>query len=115
MKKLKLFATSNFEDRDEFRIEKDQRALGCIKKFLESLELDTSYTFITEDKDAHEKEIRISKLTDFCQNFKNKDYNIDVFFGKDRIILVVRTAIRNRQKIVKEILKWCEWAKPVKK
>jgi len=41
--------------------------------------------------------------------FENKSYKIDVFFGKEKIIVSLFTSIDRQEKIMELILKFCDF------
>jgi len=114
MKKLKLYATGNEEERSYFKIEKKQTFLEKFRQLLKNLgceNFDVDYWMKDSERNKDEK---ISKTFDYCNNFKTKNCDIDIVFGKNRIIILVRTSPKNRQKFIKELMKFCEWIKSAK-
>ncbi|GEM_PF-3525563 len=55
--------------------------------------------------------IKILDLTDVCRHYQNEKYDIDVFYGKDKIVILVR--VIDRKKLVEEITKhkWKDFSK----
>ena len=60
-------------------------------------------------EDYAEKLPNIKKFNNYVDNLKNEDYDIDLIITSDRIILIVRTAPKNRARLVaslKRIVKY---------
>ncbi|PIZ82762.1 hypothetical protein COX97_03135 [Candidatus Pacearchaeota archaeon CG_4_10_14_0_2_um_filter_05_32_18] len=55
--------------------------------------------------------LMISDLIDVCKHYQNIKYDIDVFYGKDKIIILVR--VIDRDKLIEEITKhkWKDFSK----
>lgn len=54
----------------------------------------------------------VNSIRDFCVNFNNKDFDVDVFLGDKKVILSVRT--KKRAKLIKILEKYSKWVKPKK-
>jgi hypothetical protein len=112
MKKLNLFGMKKDGERLEIIIEKSQTFIPIIQKIVKELAKDRSWFFKTEDKktsDAIDEKIR--DCTDKCEYRKYKDYEMDIFVGKKRIILVIRTSVKNQEKFLDSLMKFYKWKK----
>ncbi len=109
MSKLKLYGISKQENRVHFRLGKKQAFLDVFRKILLRFGFwDARYWHYDEIKDKDDK---INNLTDFCDHLQNEKYDIDIIFGKKRIIVIVRAKQKDKDKFIKELNKFCEWAK----
>lgn len=115
MKKLKLCGIRKDENRAEFTIDKTQSFVPIIRKLITKFTGDKPFYFLLKDEEENGPvDERIGDLTDSCVHTKHKEYEFDIFFGKEKIILVVRSSLKNQKKFVKEIMKFCVWKKPKK-
>ncbi len=109
--KQKLYGIEKSNKRTEFRLEKSQQFIKIIRELAKNLTGHSgglSYGFV-EGKE--EKDGKIKDCTDICLYEKIKDYEFEVFIGKNRIILVIWTSLKNQKKVIKEIMKFYRWYK----
>src|SRR3989339_308407 len=99
IKKLKLFGFSQEKDFFHIKFDKKQMAIPILREILSELKIYPLHEFMT---DVHtDKEKKITLLNDYFIHAENKTIDLEIFFGKDRIVLVFRT--RNIIKIKKII------------
>ncbi len=112
MKKLKLCGIKKDENRAEFTIDKTQNFVAIIKKIVIKLTGEVDWQlFSCDDPEGGCVDEKLENLTDWCVYRKYKNYELDIFVGKEKIILVVRSSLKNQKKIVKELMKFCAWKK----
>jgi len=70
--------------------------------------IQSSWVVNSEEEDY--REIKIKEFEDECRNYLNDDYDVDVFYGKLKIIIVVRT--KKRIQMVKHLEQKSKWIKP---
>jgi hypothetical protein len=112
--KLVLLGTENKENRYEYIIEKNEDFKEIFLSFMEKLGFEriiinkTFFNYIF-NRDNIEKQIefKISDFKDSYHNYKNKDFDIDVFYGTKKIILIIRTKKGNKlREIINSKIKW---------
>ena len=100
MKKLNLLGLGNENGRSYFYFEKNLDFFSTFPIFFERLNLDKVSRFYAYD----EKILDLKETVDIYENAENTDYDVDIFFGEKRIIVVVRTSHRNKlRSVIKEI------------
>lgn len=111
MKKLKLFGLKKDEGRAAFTIEKSQKFVPSIQTLVKKItgEVDWQLFVGTDEKTGRCIDEKIEDWTDRCKYRKYRDYELDVFVGKNRIILVVRSSAKNQKKFIKRLFEFCEW------
>ncbi len=110
--KFTLTGTSNDGYRHRYTIKKNEDFKKAFFKFMTDLEFDEDKIkryFLS--KDGNEIELKISDFEDVCSNYENKKYDVDVFYGRFKIIIIVRT--KNRAPVVKHLEKKAKWIKPI--
>ena len=55
--------------------------------------------------------LKVKAFEDDCLYFKNKDYEVDLFYGKKEIVLVVRAKSSAKKKLIKNVEKYSVWKK----
>lgn len=122
--KFTLTGTDNNGFRHRYSVKKNEAFKKAFVKFMEDLEFDAEKiqeiiqnefmirTYIDTEKDEKEiiQKINVRDVTDVCRYYKNKKYDVDVFYGKSRIIIVVRT--KYRVPMVKHLENKSGWIKP---
>ncbi|MEK6859357.1 MAG: hypothetical protein AABX54_00945 [Nanoarchaeota archaeon] len=113
MEKLKVSSISKGPDTNVYIFLKEQKFIESIISFFKELGFDEDetqmmYVFTTENYNNERTEpefIDINKMKDNRINIKNKDYDIDIFVGERKIILVIRTKKDKQEEISKKIFK----------
>ena len=101
MNKLSLLGIGNEGRWNYFVFKKENSFFPLFASFLSCLRLEkTGIMYGNEDE---KKDIK--GIVDKLENTKNKDYDLDIFYGDKRIIVVVRTDETNRGFLVSEIKK----------
>ena len=103
MKKLQfpkgfvLTGTDNNGFRHRYSAIKNEQFKKIFIKFMIDLgfdEKEMGKTFFRYGKEENLIELKISELEDMCKHYENKMFEIDVFYGSKKIILVIRTKAR---------------------
>ena len=92
--KLILTGTENDGFRHKYEIKKQEFFKDAFIDFMVCLGFKkerVEQCFLDYDEKENEIKLNVSDLKDYCDNFKNKDFDIDVFYGKRKIILLIRT------------------------
>ncbi len=98
-KEFVLMGTDNDGVRHRYSVEKNDGFKGVFIKFMEELGFDGAaikkqfeeHHFDDETEEEVYKTLKVSEIVDVCKYYKNNEYELDVFYGKDKIILVIRT------------------------
>lgn len=115
MKKLKLHGLKKGETHNVFQIEKNESFLEYFREFLHALGFKKHATAIellkllgNSDDNYSAKKYSDELYQDKYFYFKNEEFKIDVFFGKERVIVSIFTSSDNQQKLTSLIMKFCE-------
>ncbi len=110
--KDKILGIKKSELINEYTLKKEKGVLENIKLFLERLGYDKfgdlHYLFYSEESEKKPKAssiLDVTKIKDKRFNIKNNEYDIDIFIGNKKILLVIRTKKDLQDKISKEIFK----------
>ncbi len=116
MKKFILTGTDNNGFRHRYSVKKLEEFKPAFFKFMKDLGFDeqkikNSFLVYFENEKEVElaRELKIEEITDECWNYNNKKFDVDIFFGKFKIILVIRT--KNRVPMVEHLEKKAGWVK----
>lgn len=119
IKYLKLIGTDNNGVRHRYSIEKNEEFKNAFVKFMTSLrfyEKDIRKTFNGNDDEGNPLELKIADFNDVCVYYYNILYEVDVFYGNRKIILVIRTGQEKkrdrREKMIKDLKENSKWRKP---
>lgn len=105
MSKLKLIGSGNEENRNFFILNKEDSFFSLFPIFL----IGCGIKNIGIYEDYQEEKPNINQFTNKIENFRNEKYDIDIIYTNDRIILIVRTEISNRDKLLSGIKKMVEF------
>jgi len=115
MKKLKLYRIKKGETHNVFHIEKNEGFLEYFREFLHALGFKKHTTAIEllkllgdSDDNYSGKKYSDELYQDKYFYFENEEFKIDVFFGKERVIVSIFTSSDNQNKITKLMMKFCE-------
>ena len=96
--KFILSGTDNNGIRHRYSVVKNEEFKKAFIKFMTELgfdpqEIDRGFSYIETLEDGTEQHVflKVAEIIDVCWYYKNQKYEVDVFFGKEKIILVVRT------------------------
>jgi hypothetical protein len=101
MDKLKLLGLGNNENRSYFIFKKRNAFFLTFPFFLEELGLEKIGILYEHS----ENDVDIREYVDIQENVKNDVFDVDIFFGEDKFIVVVRTDEFNRPKLMRTIKK----------
>ena len=115
MKKLKLYGIKKGENHNVFHIEKDARFLEYFLEFLHNLGFEKHVTamellkLLGDSDDNYSARKYSDKLyQDEYFYFENDKCKIDLFFGKERIIVSIFTSSDEQEKVTKLMMKFCK-------
>ncbi|HII71164.1 TPA: hypothetical protein HA265_00225 [Candidatus Woesearchaeota archaeon] len=89
MEKLKLYGTGNEDARSYFVFEKSLNFFPLFGKFLAKIRVGKPGSFYEYEDNA----LNLEDVTDSLENMRDELYDIDIFYGKERIIVTVRTKV----------------------
>lgn len=116
MAKLKLYGVKKSEKHNVFHIEKDEILLEKFRECLRNLGVKSYKTadilsLLGDSDDNYQKRKYSNKLyQDKYFYFENEEFKIDVFFGKERVIVSIFTESDKQEEIMKQINKFCVFA-----
>jgi hypothetical protein len=109
-RKAKLLSVSKDEYRCIFSFKKNWVSILIVDKILYRLgiDLDPYRDGLKPHFYDHEtgKRIGLSKCIDEIYDFRNKDYAIDIFMGKKKIIFVINS-FKDRQDVISKVIFSC--------
>ena len=118
MKKFILTGTDNDGFRHRYSLKKLDEFKEVFINFMIELGFDEEKTknsfksgYYDEEDQYIEFELKVKDIEDICWNFQNKKYDVDVFFGRFKIILVIRA--KERVSMVNHLEKKANWIKPL--
>jgi|TARA_Y100000310_G_scaffold328062_1_gene395455 hypothetical protein len=111
--RLVLTGTDNDGFRHRYSIKKNDQFKKAFLKFMDKLGFDSEEideTFYYEDDETGERgELKISEFEDCIRHYQNKEFDVDVFYGRFKIIIVVRT--KGRKSMVDYLENESGWIK----
>lgn len=87
MEKIKLYGLGNSGERSYFVFEKRLSFFRSFATFLDALNIEKPVSFYEYDENA----LNLDDVTDTAEHTKNDEYDIDFFYGKNRIVVLIRT------------------------
>ncbi|NIA04055.1 MAG: hypothetical protein GWP09_01765 [Nitrospiraceae bacterium] len=105
MNKLKLIGLGNNGNRSYFIFKKDNSFFSLFPTFLKNLGLNKLSIMYENSEEPQD----INKLIDTQDNTRNNDFDLDIFYGKNNFIVVVRTRESNRDRLMTEIKKIADY------
>lgn len=116
MKRLKIYALKKGETHNIFYLEKNKLFLDKFTGFLVKLGFEKYFTnmellSLLGELENNYSERKYSKklYEDKYFYFENKCYKIDLFFGKEKIILSIFTSSDKQNEIMKLIEEFCDF------
>jgi len=117
-KELVLNGTNNDGVRHRYSLDKNSDLMGGLRKLLIGLEFKEKVidSFIRgvffketqEDESEGTVQRELEDIVDFVEALKNDKYELDIFFGKEKVILVIRIK-ENREKLIDVMKEKSEW------
>jgi len=114
-KKLVLNGTDNNGKRHRYSFDKTPNLKGGLRKLLISLDFDKKIVegfirgvFFKEIKEEEIIEQELENIIDIVYFLKNDKYELDIFFGKEKVILLARTTDK-REKLIDALEKKTKW------
>jgi len=108
MEKFKVIGVTNREDRIYISLKKPEFFESKLSKILEKIGF----------KDLHfcgcSECVPERNPVDYWTNYKNEKYDIDVFYGKQKIVLSIRAKHVDKTKFIEKIKDVSVWVKPKK-
>jgi len=97
--KLRLVGSGNKGERNFFILTKEKSFFSLFPLFL----INCGFKNIGVYEDYQEEEPNIDIFSNKIEHFQNENYDIDLIYTSNRVILIVRTAETNRNKLIKAI------------
>ena len=92
-----LMGTDNNGYRHRYSVKKNEQFKNMFIKFMGGLGFDEERignAFYSNDMEDEGVILKISDFKDVYKNYKNKKYDVDVFYGSKKIILIIRCKVR---------------------
>ncbi|MCK5615681.1 hypothetical protein KAR91_78175 [Candidatus Pacearchaeota archaeon] len=110
--------TDNDGFRHRYSFKKNEKFKKFLTEFIEELGFDTKKIkelFNSYDKDEIPITLKVKDINDHINHFQNKKYDIDIFWGNKKIILIIRTKKRIPmiEFLKKDYMEWIEPPKPI--
>ncbi len=103
--------TDNDGYRHRYSVEKNEKFKNIFIKFMKDLGFDEGEIrqgFWSYD-DHNEFELKISEFEDCYRYYENKKYDVEIFYGNKKIILVIKT--KKRRKMLDNLESKSKWKK----
>ena len=110
-----LIGTGNDGYRYKYEFKKNNKFKKAFLGFMQELGFEEEWDLYYFDKDYklqnEEEEIPrdLTKIRDLVEHYKNKDFDVDLFFGVKNLILIIRT--KNTNMLVKVANKYFKFKK----
>jgi hypothetical protein len=104
-KKLKLLGSGNESRRSFFILSKEDSFFSLFPLFL----IGCGFKNIGVYEDYQQEKPNINSFLNKIEHFKNEEYEIDLIYTIDRIILIIRTDECNRDKLISGIKRIAEF------
>jgi hypothetical protein len=109
MKSLKVLSLKKSSKRNEYTFLKETGFISEISKFLNALNFKGEPLDIVIAPNLSERqELDTIKIFDKLYYTEDENYSFDFFFGKDIIIMIIRTNKDQQQKISETLFKFAE-------
>jgi len=96
---MKLIGSGNKDGRFYYIFNKENSFFSLFPKFLLGCGFDNLGDYENEEEETRD----IINFKNKVEHFKNNDYDIDLIFSHDRIILIIRTLDSNKDNLIKGI------------
>ena len=113
--KFTLVGTGNDGFRHRYSIRKNESFKKVFVDFMVDLDFEKGKiegSFADSEENGKIIKFKIKEVLDVCSNYQNKKYDVDVFYGRFKIIIVVRT--KQRIPMVNHLDNKSKWVKPLK-
>jgi len=107
-----LTGTDNNGFRHRYSVIKNEQFKKIFVEFMIDLGFDEKImkeTFWSHDDIKGNFELKISEFEDCCRYYENEKYDVDVFYGNKKIIIVIRT--RKRESMIVNLETKSRWIK----
>ncbi|MDA3836099.1 MAG: hypothetical protein PF542_00595 [Nanoarchaeota archaeon] len=109
-----LAGTGNDGFRHRYSVLKDESFRNNFLNFMDTLKFDwkvVESNFSYNEEDGSWVDVKIIDIIDVCWHFQNEVYDVDVFFGSSKIILLVRT--KERRTLIDDVISVSEFISPL--
>jgi len=112
--KFTLIGTDNNGFRHRHSIRKNEDFKKAFIDFMVNLDFEEEkirgrFEYRDEETDKLIR-VKIKNIEDVCGSYSNESYEVDVFYGRFKVIIVVRT--KRRAQMVDHLVKKAKWIKP---
>lgn len=111
--KLKLYSVRKVDTLEIFKIEKRQIFYKKFRQLLDRLGIKDTESWHYDP--TFNREFPINKLNNFVDIFKGKNFEVDLIFTKDRVIILLRGSDLIRKNFIDELMSFCEWSETKRK
>lgn len=105
MKKLKLVGMGNDVRRSYFIFKKDNSFFSLFPLFLEELGLEKLGILYEHDEESQD----LDSVIDIQDTTRNREFDLDIFYGTENCIVVIRTDEINRTRLINAIKKIADY------
>lgn len=99
IKKLKLIGSGNKDKRNFFVLSKEESFFSLFPLFL----INCGFKNIGIYEDYQEEKPDLNNFNNKIEHFQNENYDIDLIYTTNRIIIIIRTNFSNREKLLQGI------------
>lgn len=115
--KIKMLSISKSDYRNEFGFPKEQKFFEIIRKFLIKLGFKEDKYILgygrpwnqSEEEPILDKEYNIKKYVNKIDNYRDKNYSIDIVYFYNEVVLIINSKQDKQQIISKAIEEFIDW------
>jgi|TARA_Y100000310_G_C20134621_1_gene557418 hypothetical protein len=117
MKKIKIYGAGNEGKFNYVIISRNKDFFSWLSKLLfKSFKIKDAefYEFVNKKDEWITRKKQLKNFIDRHESYLPKGSRIDIFYGKEKIFLVLNTSLRERRKFMKNLNELSIWVKPPK-
>ncbi|MBI4116934.1 hypothetical protein HY449_04280 [Candidatus Pacearchaeota archaeon] len=117
--KIELLSVSKSDYRNEFGLPKEQKFFEIVRKFLWKLGFEEDKYLLGYGRPWEEsteepilnKENNIKKYVNKIDNYRNKNYSVDIIYFDKEVVLIINSKTNKQQVISKVLDEFIDWEK----
>jgi hypothetical protein len=101
-----LKTVNKSERRNEYHFEKTLNTIKCLEKFLGDLKIKDAIICLQGLMNSEE---RIEDISDVTYGYENEEYTVEIIFGKERIIVIIRSKTDKQDELSRRVFKFADF------
>ncbi len=112
MKKVKIIGIHEHEEQTEFIVDKSSEFIPFVRKLVKDITGEKYFELFPGECGAEcHSSNEIEDWTDRYHFVKRENFELGIFVGKNKIILILRSPSKIRKKFVQMFSELCKWKK----